>query len=100
MERTDQDNINLALWLKEKELLPHMKKTFQIFDSHEDADNFLIDQNRKMSPSERLRLCYSISIHGWKLHHPSDRIVPLRENVQFRIRSLDSTECSEENGMA
>lgn len=66
-----------------------LEKSFHIFDSHEESEQFVIDSQQALSPSERVALCCAISYHGWKLQNPTSRIVPLREDPNLRIGSLD-----------
>ena len=65
-----------------------MEKTFKVFDSHTAADDYLIEYHRGLTPSQRILLCYEISLHGWRLHNPATPVIPLKENPQIRIRGL------------
>ena len=73
-----------------------MKPFIRTFDSHEEADAFVLAERLAMTPKERIDLCLKISIHGWQLHNPGKSMRSLRSSakVEVRDRCSDSAEQS------
>ena len=63
-----------------------MKCIVRIFDSHEEADAFVLAERLAMTPAERLKLCFQISLQGWRLHNPQKTLGSLRENIKIEVR--------------
>jgi hypothetical protein len=63
-----------------------MKRIIRTFDSHEEADAFVLAERLAMTPAERLNLCFRISMQGWRLHNPKKPMGSLRENVKIEVR--------------
>ena len=71
-----------------------MKPFIRTFDSHEEADAFVLAERIAMTPKERIELCIQISAHGWQLHNPGKPIGSLRSSgkVEIRDRCSESAE--------
>jgi len=63
-----------------------MKPIVRTFNSHEEADAFVLAERLAMTPAERLKLCFQISMQGWRLHNPNKPMGSLRDNIKIEVR--------------
>jgi hypothetical protein len=63
-----------------------MKPVIRTFNSHEEAEAFLLAERKALSPQERIELCFQVSMQVWQLHHPDTPTSSLRENPRIEVR--------------
>ncbi|MEZ4754952.1 MAG: hypothetical protein R3A13_11720 [Bdellovibrionota bacterium] len=64
------------------------KPKIHIFDSFEEADDFTKKERLKLSPSERIELCYELSLASWELHKGKLPEASLRDPSEIKFRDL------------
>lgn len=65
-----------------------MKPTIKVFESFEDADAYAEEEQLRLTPEERIELCFQLSIAGWELHHGSLPQESIRANPNIIVKSL------------